>query len=551
MAAPGVSPGLAPAPEVLVPARAGTAALARRLVGLKARILVNTLSRSTWVLVGTLLGAAYFLFLLGLAVVALFLLGRQDLSLVRTVLVLAGTAATLAWWLLPVLAARADATLDPARLALFPLSVGQVQWGQALGAVVGVPGALTTVALLAAVGSWRSSAAALLAAALCLPLALALVVTGSRCVTALAAGLGRRRRLTELVSLAALVVLVLLGPIITGVLSGLELLWDRLPHYAGVLAWTPVGAVWAIPADVAASRWAAAAARLAITVLTVLVLVLVWRVAQERALTGASGGPTAVRAAGAAGAGLFERAPRGPWGAVAVRCLLYWVRDPRYSAGLIVVPALAVLIWFTRDPGGGNVFLYALGPMIAALLAYQISGDVSYDNTALHLHVLSGVRGLHDRVGRVLALLVIAVPLTVLGVLLPFVVEGRWELLPGITGTALLALLGGAGLSSVMSARYTYPVAPPGASPLKTPQGFTVLNVLVQFVALGLVLVLVLPAAVPLVVQLVTGDPVWGWTALAVGAVLGPLLCWGGIVLGGHWYDRRAPELLQEVAQFR
>ncbi|MGG7654718.1 hypothetical protein [Kocuria rosea] len=551
MAAPGVSPELAPAPEGLAPARAGTAALAGRLVGLKARILVNTLTRSTWVLVGTVLGAAYFVFLLGLAVVALFLLGRQDLSLVRTVLVLAGSAAVLAWWLLPILAARADATLDPARLALLPLSVGQVQWGQALGAVVGVPGALTVVALLATVSSWRSSAAALLAALLCVPLALALVVTGSRCVTALAVGLGRRRRLTELVSLAALVALVLLGPILTGLLSGLERLWDRLPQYAGVLAWTPVGAVWAVPADVAAGRWGSAAARLAVTVLTVVVLVLVWRVAQERALTSTAGGRTAAPREGAAGAGLLDLAPRRPWAAVAARCLVYWVRDPRYSAGLLVIPALAVLMWFSRDPEGGGVFLYALGPMIAALLAYQISGDVSYDNTALHLHVLTGVRGVHDRAGRVLALLVIAVPLTAAGLLLPFAVEGRWQLLPGVAGTALLALLGGAGLSSVMSARYTYPVAPPGASPLKTPQGFTVLNVLVQFVALGLILVLVLPAAVPLLVQVFTGDPVWGWAGLAAGAVLGPLLCWGGIVLGGRWYDRRAPELLQEVAQFR
>ncbi|THE12464.1 hypothetical protein E1J17_18840, partial [Kocuria rosea] len=55
-----MSPELAPAPEGLAPARAGTAALAGRLVGLKARILVNTLTRSTWVLVGTVLGAAYF-----------------------------------------------------------------------------------------------------------------------------------------------------------------------------------------------------------------------------------------------------------------------------------------------------------------------------------------------------------------------------------------------------------------------------------------------------------------------------------------------------------
>lgn len=550
MAAPGVSPGLAPAPQDAAPGRAGTAALARRLVGLKARILLNTLTRSTWVLVGTVLGAAYFFFLLVSSLVGLFLLGDQDLSLVRTVLVLAGSAATLAWWLVPVLASRADATLDPARLALFPLTVGQVQWGQVLGALVGVPGALTALALAGAVLSWRSSAAAVLAALVCLPLALALLFTGSRCVTALAIGLSGRRRLTELLSVLAIAGLVLLGPLIAGLVSGLELVWERLPDYAGVLAWTPLGAVWAVPADVAAGQWAQAAARLAGTALTVLVLVLAWRAAQQRALT-STAGERGAASSESADAGLFDRLPPRPWAAVAARCLVYWFKDPRYSAGLLVIPAVAVLLWLVRDPAGPNVLFHALGPMVAALLAYTISADVSSDNTAVHLHLLAGVRGVHDRAGRVLALLVVAVPLAAVGLLLPLAVEGHWHLLPGLLGTTVLALLGGCGLASVMSARYTYPVAPPGASPLKTPEGFTVLNVLVQFVALALMLVLTLPAAVPLVVHAAGGSPLWGWAALAAGVLLGPLLCWLGVVVGGRWYDRRAPELLQEVARFR
>lgn len=545
MAAPGVSPSTGRAP-----ARPRTAPVARRLVALKARILLNTLSRSTWVLVGTVLGAAYLLFLLGGAVVGLVLLGGQEAPVVRTVLVLAGTAATLAWWLLPVLASRADSTLDPARLALFPLSVGQVQWGQALGALVGVPGALTVAALAAATVSWRQSGAAVVAAALCLPLALALLVAGSRCVTALAVGLGRRRRATELLSLAALLGLVLLGPLVTGVMEGLERTWDRLPDWAAVLSWTPVGAVWAVPADVVAARWGAAIARVGLTTVTVVALVLGWRAAQARALTETSTGRVTGARAGT-GAGVFDRLPARPWAAVAARCLAYWFRDPRYAGALVVVPAIAALVWFSGAQTGTGFFFYALGPMFASLLAYQVSADVSFDNTAVSLHVLTGVRGVHDRVGRVLALLVVAVPLSSVGLLLPFFLQGRWELLPGLTGATVLALLGGAGLSSVLSARYTYPVALPGQSPFTRPQGFTALNVLVQFLALGLIFVLVLPAAVPLLVQVVTGDPVWGWVALAAGSVLGPLLCWAGIVLGGRWYDRRAPELLQEVGRYR
>ncbi|MFI7483217.1 hypothetical protein ACH9EU_12495 [Kocuria sp. M1R5S2] len=543
MAAPGVRPSPARA-------RPGTALPAGRLVALKARILLNTLSRSTWVLVGTVLGAAYLVFVLGAAVVGLVLLGGQEPPVVRTVLVLAGTSATLAWWLLPVLASRADSTLDPARLALFPLTVGQVQWGQALGALVGVPGVLTVLGLLASVASWRQSGAAVLAAALCLPLALALLVTGSRCVTALAVGLGRRRRVTEALSLAALLGLVLLGPLVTGVVEGLERTWDRLPQWAAVLARTPVGAVWAVPEDVAAGRWSAAALRLVATVATVAVLVAGWRAAQSRALTSAAGGRGAGHRAGA-GAGLFDRGPERPWAAVAARCLIYWGRDPRYSGALVVVPAIAGLVWFSSAQSGMGFLVYALGPMFAALLAYQISGDVSFDNTAVCLHVLTGVPGVHDRAGRVLALLVVGLPLSGVGLLLPFAVQGRWDLLPGLAGTTLLALLGGAGLSSVMSARYTYPVAAPGESLFKTPHGFTVLNVLVQLAAMGLIVVLVLPAAVLVLVQVATGDPAWGWAALGVGTVLAPLLCWGGVVLGGRWYDRRAPELLQEVGRFR
>ena len=38
---------------------------ARRLAGLKWRVLINTLTRSTWILVGTILGGLYALFLLG------------------------------------------------------------------------------------------------------------------------------------------------------------------------------------------------------------------------------------------------------------------------------------------------------------------------------------------------------------------------------------------------------------------------------------------------------------------------------------------------------
>ena len=126
-----------------------------------------------------------------------------------------------------------------------------------------------------------------------------------------------------------------------------------------------------------------------------------------------------------------------------------------------------------------------------------------------------------------------------------------WHLLPGVIGMSLLGLLGGGGISSVLSARYTYPVPLPGDSPLKTPPGFTFLNVLVQMAVMVLIGAVTMLAGIPLVVQMITGQDLWGWLGLAVGVIGGLGLAWGGVVLGGRWLEARAPELYQQVSSYR
>ena len=184
-------------------------------------------------------------------------------------------------------------------------------------------------------------------------------------------------------------------------------------------------------------------------------------------------------------------------------------------------------------------------------MAYSISADVGYDNTAFTLHILAPVKGSHDRMGRALAMLCIGVPFVIATLVLSMVRTGGWNYLPGMIGISAALLLAGTGVVSVMSARYTYPVPPPGASPLKTPQGYTLLNVIIQFVILGAVALMALPPVILLLTQVVSGQALWGWLALAVGITEGLGVFWLGIVLGGTWLDRRAPELLQEVAQYR
>lgn len=529
--------------------RLGVLEEARRLASLKWRVLRNTLTRSTWVLVGTILGGLYALGVLSMLLISLYFLGGEELRWVVTASVLLGTALLLGWWILPVATSKADATLDPARLGLFPLSTSGLLAGQVLGALSGIPGALTLVAGLGWAVAWRSSLPAVLVSVPCALLGLLLAFVGSRCVSAVSLRLAGGRRTTETVSIVTLALVVMIGPMIATLGAGLERVWDLLPTWAAVLAWTPLGAVWAVPGDVALGYWGTALARLLLTVVSIVALTALARVALRRALGDAAAGAARGGTKAVAGIGLFDRVPATPTWAVAVRCLLYWTRDPRYSASLVMVPAMCAVAWFLTSQSGFAVWLLPAG--IALLMAYAISADISYDNSAFSLHVLAGVPGRADRLGRVLALFVVSVPLVAVALAVWLARVGDWGTVPAMLGLCATMLLGGAGVVSVVSARYTYPTPPPGSTPMKSAQGFTLLNLLMQFVLMGAIGLLGLPALALLVVYLVSGGLMWSWLALAVGLVEGLVLLWIGVRAGGRWLDARAPELLQEVSAYR
>lgn len=527
-----------------------TAATVRHLVSLKARLTWATLTRSPAVIVGVVLGALW-----GLAMILIF--GFMLVSVpnilppegVLATAVVTGAAGTVLWWVFSIVSGRADATLHASQFALFPLPRTGIALGQVLGALVGIAGPVTAIGLVLHATMWREQPAALITALLLMPVGWLLMILGNRCFTALAERLAAKRRVGEAITLLFLVMLMLAGPMITAVMAGVGSLGESLYSVAAVLAWTPVGALWAIPADIAAGSWVMAAARIGVVVLTGAALAALWNRALRTSLEQVTGSAATGSAKQVHGAGLLDRVPARPWGTVAARSLIYWVKDPRYSGSLVVIPVMFLVFWISSS-GGMGMLLFA-GPFVGFLMAYAISADVAYDHKGFALHVLSGVRGWEDRLGRVIGMLLPGVPLTGLALVLACMFSDAWHLLPGLTGVGLLALLGGAGISSVISARYTFPVPLPGQSPFKTPQGFTVLNILAQMAAVLVMALFTVPAAVFLVVQMVTGNPMWGWLGLVVGALVAPAVCAGGIWLGGKWVDARAPELLSTVSSYR
>lgn len=516
------------------------------LLRLKLTLLRNGLRRSPWQLVGLAFAGLYALGLVGTLVVVLILLRTADPELAQTAVVLGGSAAVLGWGIIPVVASATDMTLDPSRFTTFVIPTRQMLAGLALGGLIGIPGAATALVALATVVTWFRGVLPVLAALLGAVLGVLTCVVLAKVVTTATASLAASRRFKDVSAIAFMVPLVLMGPIIAGVSQGITDSAAFLPDFADALSWTPLGAPWALAGDVHADQFGPAAVKLLVSVAALAALAWCWKVLLERALVTPPYAGSSKRKGSRLG--LLGLLPPSPAGAVMARSLTYWIRDPRYSGSLVVIPLLPVLLVFQGAQTGDYFSLAFLAPVSAFILAWSISADVSYDNTAFALHLATGVRGVADRLGRALACLTFAFP-----VVLAFAVgyaafTGDWPGLPGQLGLSFGLLFTGLGLASVVSARYTVAVPLPGDSPFKKPPGNVGQTLAVQFGGMLILLVLVLPEAALLVAQLVTGNTLFGWINFAVGTVLGLVLFVVGVRLGGKWLDARGPELLAQVA---
>ncbi|MCQ1949608.1 transporter [Arthrobacter sp. zg-Y859] len=517
------------------------------LLRLKLLLLRNSLKRSPWQLVGIILGGLYALSLLVVLAGALFVFGA-DPALARTAVILAGSTAVVAWAVIPVASSGLDLTLDPARFTTYAVPVPQLLAGLAAGGLIGIPGAVTLLAVLAQAASWYRSPAALAAALVLSAVAVFTCLIAARVAVAAAVSLTGSRRFREFTGLLMIIPLVLLGPIIAGVADGIRAGAEFLPGLAEVLSWTPLGAVWAVPGDIAIGHYGAAAAKTLISAAFLALLVLAWKTLLLRALVRP---PQAGAGRKAAGLGLLARFPATPTGAVAARSLIYWLRDPRYSASLLILPLLVVVLLFAGNNAGAEAGLMvplALGPLVAFMLGFSISADVSYDSTAFALHLATGVSGRADRAGRALACAVLSVPAVLAAAVLPAALTGHADLIAPVLGVSLAALMIGLGVSSAVSARYTYNVPLPGENAFKTPPGSTGRALLVQGAFSLVTFALLVPVLVPGVLAVVLESTLWGVVTLLAGLLLGAAVLILGIRLGGRWLDARGPELLQQVS---
>lgn len=527
-----------------------------QLVRLKLTLLANTFRRSVWQTIGLVIGSLYGLGVVVLLVGAAVAGGTADPVVTGHVLTLAGALVILAWWVVPVFAFGVDATLDPRRFVTYAIPRRTLLAGLALAGLVSIPAAATTLGALGVSFAWWRDPAALVAALVGGVLATALCVVGSRAVTTALAPLLDSRRYREVLAIVAVVPLLLIGPAFGRLADGVEVTVDgagalgsAIAPLVQVVGWTPLGAPWSLASAVHDGAWALLAARLMICLGTLALAWLVWDRALARELVTPHGGGASATAA--KGLGWFGRLPATPLGAVAARTATYWVRDPRYAASIAMVPLLPlVLLAVGTTNGAGGGLLLVMAPLAAWLLGFGISNDVGYDNTAFALHVATGVRGRVDRWGRVLPVLVAGLPLCVAFALVGCAVAGRWDALPALLGLTAGTLGASLGISSAVSARLVYPVPKPGESPFKSPQGATMATMVAQLAAMGITLAVSVPTLALALPAILLPQATLGWAGLAVGLATGVLVLLLGVRWGARTYDRRLPELLQQVMAF-
>lgn len=421
-------------------------------------------------LVRSLVGLAVVVALTIAACAAVLSLVDAPVGVARAVVVLGGAAVLLGFLVGPILVGTMD-QLDPRRFTVFGVDERQMPWILGLAALVSVPSlalvALGVCVVVLAVELGTPWPVATLSGLV----GLVSTVLVARIGMAMNALLLPERRSRELTALFTLAVVVVAFPVAV-FLASLE--WDgRVPASvaaaASVLGVTPLGATPAFTLAVAAGDVSGAWVSGIVAVVTAAGLWMLWSWLVRRLLTTTD---RPVTARERSGLGWFALLPSNAFGAIAARSLVYWLRDRRYIVNVVVVPVAGVLTVFPLLIAGVPLEVAALVPVpvMALFFGWLPHNDVAYDSTAFWTHVASGVSGLADRLGRLVPVSLIAVPVLAVAIPITLAVTGSWHLLLPLTGVAASLFLAGLGLSCISSVVSPYAVSHPGDSPFQQPQ---------------------------------------------------------------------------------
>jgi ABC-2 type transport system permease protein len=530
--------------------------VARLFAALKFRLLRNGVRRGRGRVLAFLVASLFGAMVGGGALVALASLRGNGRA--GDVGILLFTLLALGWTVLPPLLFGADETLDPARLALLPLSRRELMTGLLAASAVGIPAAVTALVLLGALIGLSGGPGSVLVALPAVGFELALCLSLSRAVTSALSGLLRSRRGRDLS--------VLVGALLAVSVQVLNLAVQRLFRSADpdvVLSGAADRLRWSPPALAATAitqardgRYGLALAKLALVAATVAVLLAWWHRTLARSLTTADAA-SSLRSGprrGSARTSGHSLLP-GRAGAVAAKELRYAWRDPRRKTAWVSALVVGALVPLAPAASGaglhrGAVFAVCSVAMFAGLQSFNSLG---LDGAAAWVNLATAARPadlVADLAGKNLAVSLVAGPaLAVVGLALAAVSDG-WRLLPLALAVAVCLLGVAMGVGNVLSVRapYAVPERPTGAfATTGTGQGCAV-GLLALLGTVSVLALMVPPLALTLGLYAVTaGGPVLPAVVVVVLPAYGAVVCWAGRRLGAAALLERMPEVLAAI----
>ena len=529
------------------------------LVGLRWRLLRRSLaggSRHRGALIAV---AIISLLFTGPLCLVLLALAGTDVLFSRAVTVIFGFCLTLAWIWLPLFLTGTDDALSPSRFALLPVRASRLIPGLYVAGLLGLGSVISVILGLAMVIGWARSIPVFLVALVGVALGVVTATLIPHVLTSAFSGALGSRRFRDLTGIAVvgfavgITIVMQLASSAIRMTNGTDAVVAALDHAATVLSWTPFGAAWVLPADVAQGDLGAALGHAAVALATLGVLLLGWWAALRRALTTPLDVPDIVGRVNRDS--IIDRWLSGSSTAViAGRLLRYYRRDPRRLLSVFSMMLAPILVGVSvaglTAAGGraGGISLLLVAPLLGMLLGPTLAFDISYDDSALWTHITTSVRGWEDRLGRLLGFSTIALPIVALVLVMGVLVTGTGQLLP--FGAATIAVTGAAlGVGSHLGRVIQVPVPPPGSNPFGKGSGGGPLSIVVSLLTVVLALLVSAPA---LAVVVLSYSYVWAWYAavpIALVTAVG-MITWG-VVMGGRRLDRLWPEVLREVTYKR
>ena len=534
------------------------------LVKLRWRLTINSLRGVWWKI---LLEAWLFLNLfafLAFAIGGLIALGMLSWRYTPQVLSVLVTLTVTGWLIFPLLITGADNSLEPRQLRLWVVPSRKLAAGLIVAAGAGAPGIITALVLLTMVITWllHGSVAAAAFALVNMVLAWLTAVIGSRWLVT-AAALSYRRRSRELATSLGILLIIGLAQIpnlifslhLDSSLSG----WLKLARYSQYL---PTAWAGAAPAQAASGNYLLASAFTVSSVLLVGGLYWLWQRALNKAMT-------ANVTTNDKGAGknselskvftvqeFFTKFMPSPAATVCARSLRYLVRDFRLLLSFVTCIFMIVLFMVVfigqAQRSGSPIMVYFASLMISIVMGLSVADDLATDSTAIHTSLLSGISGLHERLGRLAATAIWQLPLVLVVSLIAPLLADQAKHLPVLLGLNLAVWGVVVGVAQVLAVVFPYQTNPPEASPFsaKGSGADALLASLAQMGSMLASMLLVTPTIALSVYCIVSENFQLAWLCVVLGVVNAVVVMVVGVRLGGKLLDRRWARLLFTISQW-